>query len=158
MKPQRIYIDTSVIGGCYDEEFERWSNGLMKDFRLGNFQPVISAVVALEVIDAPERVQAVYSELLALEHEFLDLTEEAVELADYYLERGILSANYYGDAQHIALATVAEVDMLVSWNFKHIVHFDKIRRFNAANLELGYKSIEIRSPREVTTYGEEKEL
>jgi len=53
---------------------------------------------------------------------------------------------------HIALATVAEVDVLVSWNFKHILHFNKIRMFNAVNLEQGYKQIQIFSPREVTTY------
>lgn len=53
---------------------------------------------------------------------------------------------------HIALATVADVDLLVSWNFKHIVRFDKIRLFNAVNLEQGYKPLAIHSPREVTTH------
>jgi hypothetical protein len=71
------------------------------------------------------------------------------------LEREILTPNYYDDAPHIALSTVEEVDVLTSWNFKHIVHFDKIRRFNAVNLELGYKQIEIRTPQEVTSYGKE---
>ncbi len=159
MKVQHIYIDTSVIGGCHDEEFAPWSNGLMKDFRLGSFKPVVSKVVALEVVDAPENVRETYAEILLLEHEFLDVTEEVTELADRYLERNILTPNYYDDAQHIALATIAEVDVLVSWNFRHIVHFDKIRQFNVVNLELGYKTIEIRSPREVTNYGpEEKDI
>jgi len=159
MKVQRVYIDTSVIGGCFDEEFAPWSNGLMKDFRLGNFKPVVSKVVALEVVDAPEKVQEIYADILLTEHDFLDTTSEITELADRYLQRGILTANYYDDAQHIALATVAEADLLTSWNFKHIVHFDKIRQFNAVNLELGYKSIEIRSPRELTSYGpEEKDI
>lgn len=54
---------------------------------------------------------------------------------------------------HIALATVADIDVLVSWNFKHIVRLDKIRIFNAVNLELGYKQLQIYSPREVTSYG-----
>ena len=54
---------------------------------------------------------------------------------------------------HIALATVADVDVVVSWNFRHVVRFEKIRRiFNAVNLELGYKPIQIYSPREVTSY------
>lgn len=159
MKAQRIYIDTSVIGGCYDEEFAPWSNGLMKDFRLGSFLPVVSTVVALEVVDAPENVRETYAEVLSLKHELLGITGEVTELADRYLQRDILTPNYYDDAQHIALATIAEVDVLVSWNFRHIVHFDKIRQFNAANLELGYKTIEIRSPREVTNYGpEEKDV
>ena len=159
MKVQRVYIDTSVIGGCHDEEFAPWSNGLMKDFRVGIFKPVISKVVSLEIINAPEDVQETYAEILLLEHEFLDATAESTDLADRYLQRGVLTSKYYDDAQHIALATVAEADILTSWNFKHIVHFDKIRQFNAINLELGYKSIEIRSPRELTNYGpKEKEI
>lgn len=54
------------------------------------------------------------------------------------------------------MATIAEVDVLVSWNFKHIVHLNKIRLFNAVNLEQGYRSIEIYSPRAVTTYDSEE--
>ena len=50
---------------------------------------------------------------------------------------------------HVALATVANVDVLISWNFKHIVRLDKLRLFNAANIELGYWSLAIYSPREV---------
>lgn len=112
MKVQRVYIDTSVIGGCFDPEFAPWSNGLMKDFRLGNFRPV------------------------------------------FYQERDVLSPKYYNDGLHIALATIAEVNVLVSWNFKHIVHFEKIRLFSAINMEQGYRPLQIYSPREVTNYEE----
>jgi hypothetical protein len=80
-----------------------------------------------------------------------------LELADEYQGRGILTSNFYGDGLHIALATVAEADLLVSWNFKLIVRFDKIRLFNAVNIEFGYKSLQIFSPREVTTYGQEED-
>jgi hypothetical protein len=55
-------------------------------------------------------------------------------------------------AFRIALATVADVDIVVSWNFRHVVRFEKIRLFNAVNLEFGYKPIQIYSPREVTFY------
>jgi hypothetical protein len=154
MRAQRIYIDTSVVGGCHDQEFAPWSNGLLEDFRLGVFQPVVSTITALEIAEAPEVVQATYADLLLMEPEVLDIGEEETELAHRYLERGILSENYIDDARHIALATIAEVDVLVSWNFRHIVHFDKIRQFNAVHLEQGYKPIEIRSPREVTRHGE----
>ena len=158
MRLQRVYVDTSVIGGCHDDEFATWSNGLMKDFRLGNFRPVVSEVVDAEVRDAPESIRNIYSELLTLEPEFLNATEEAVQLAETYLERQILTAKFLDDALHIALASVAEVDVLVSWNFKHIVHFDKIRLFTAVNIELGYKPLQIYSPREVTNYGDEKDV
>ena len=60
------------------------------------------------------------------------------------------------DAQHIALATVCRADLVVSWNFKHIVHYEKIRGFNSVNLREGYGMVDIRSPREVVKYEEEE--
>ncbi len=157
MKIQRVYIDTSVIGGCFDSEFAEWSNGLIADFRDGIFQPLLSEVIAAEVEDAPENAQRVYAELISLNAEILAVGEGALELADEYQKRGILTLNFYADGLHIALATVAEADLLVSWNFKHIVRFDKIRLFNAVNIEFGYKPLQIFSPREVTTYGREED-
>lgn len=155
MKTQRIYIDTSVIGGCFDPEFAEWSNGLLKDFQNGAFRPLLSEVVAAEIIEAPEYVQKIYAELSALNAEILEVDETSIALAEEYQKRHILSPNFYDDGLHIALATVAEADLLVSWNFKHIVRFDKIRLFNAVNIEFGYKTLQIFSPREVTTYGKE---
>jgi len=155
MKIQRIYIDTSVIGGCFDVEFAEWSNGLIADFRNGLFQPLLSEVIAAEIEDAPENVQLVYAELITFNADVLAVEENALELADQYQKRGILTQNFYADGLHIALATVSEADLLVSWNFKHIVHFGKIRLFNAVNIEFGYKPLQIFSPREVTTYGHE---
>jgi len=152
MKKVRIYIDTSVIGGCFDEEFKPWSDGLIQDFKSGRFKPILSDVVAAEVVDAPEPVRMKYDEILGLDHEFVAADQEAIELADRYQLRKILTPKYYDDGLHIALATIAEVDLLVSWNFRHIVHFDKIRLFNSVNLELGYKPLQIYSPREVTSF------
>jgi len=153
MKLQRVYLDTSVLGGCFDPEFAEWSNGLVQDFHSGRFKPVLSQVTATELQDAPEKVQALYAELLTLGAEVVEATESALELADAYQEHRILTPRFYDDGLHIAVATVAEADVLVSWNFKHIVRFDKIRLFNAVNLEYGYKPLQIFSPREVTTYG-----
>lgn len=155
MKVQRVYLDTSVLGGCFDPEFAPWSNGLVADFRNKTLHPVLSTVVAAELQAAPQPVQAVYEELVTLGADMLQVTEPAIELAAAYQQRGILTPKFYTDGLHIALATVAEVDIVVSWNFKHIVHFDKIRLFNAVNLERGYKPMYIHSPREVTSYGTE---
>ena len=152
MKRYRIYVDTSVIGGCCDPEFEEWSQGLLSDFKSSTFFLVLSSLTGAEVEDAPAEVKEVYETFQECEHDFLELDAEAIELADAYLEHGILSLNYRDDARHIAMATVADVDVLVSWNFRHIVHFDKIRQFNAVNLEKGYKTISIYSPREVMTH------
>ena len=80
------------------------------------------------------------------------MTAEALGLVAKYEAVKILGARFRADMQHIALATIAEVDALVSWNFKHIVRLEKIRLFNAVNVESGYRVLSIRSPREVTTY------
>ena len=155
MKQQRIYTDTSVIGGCFDDEFAEWSNGLMQDFRLGLLTPVLSVVVAAEIAPAPEPVREQYAELVGLGAEMLDLSDDVRDLAAAYNARKILPPKFSNDALHIALATVAGVDVLVSWNFRHIVRFDKIRLFNAVNIEQGYKPVQIYSPREVTSHGKE---
>ena len=115
--------------------------------------PVISEVVAAEIAVAPREVKARFAELLDCEPEIIRRTPTANDLAQAYLDRAILGANYRNDALHIALASVADIDILTSWNFRHIVHFDKIRMFNAVNLLYGYKAIQICSPREVTYHG-----
>lgn len=102
-------------------------------------------------------MQSIYAELVSLNAEVLTVDESALGLAEEYQKHGILTPNFYDDGLHIALATVAEADLLVSWNFKHIVRFDKIRLFNAVNIEFGYKPLQIFSPREVTTYGQEED-
>jgi predicted nucleic acid-binding protein len=158
MKKPRIYIDTSVIGGCFDKEFAKWSNGLVKDFKLGNFQPIVSEIVAAEVEGAPRCVNDKYAELIELGAEYLEVDGYAVQLAETYVKHKILTPKYTDDMMHIALAAVAEANILVSWNFKHIVHYDKIRLFNAVNAELGYRELQIYSPREVTNYEEDKRI
>lgn len=153
MRVLRIYIDTSVVGGCFDLEFAPWSNGLIQDFQERRFLPVVSEVVATEIELAPEMVRGKWEELLLLGPELLEISDEAKVLTQSYAEHGALPPKFYNDMLHIALATVADIDVLVSWNFKHIVRLDKIRIFNAVNLELGYKQLQIYSPREVTSYG-----
>ena len=90
--------------------------------------------------NAPEEVQKQHRWLLGLVSNQLVVDDEVAELANSYVERSILTSNYYDDALHVALASVNSVEVLVSWNFRHIVHFDKIRRFNAVNRELGYRA------------------
>ncbi len=157
MKILRVYVDTSVIGGCFDAEFAIWSRGLIEDFRVGILRPVLSEVVAVEVHEAPEQVRVIYGELLALGAEVLTVSDEARSLTSTYQVRSVLPGRFANDMLHIALATIGEVDVLVSWNFKHIVHLDKIRLFNAVNIELGYKPLTIYSPREVTIHGNERD-
>lgn len=157
MKRLRIYVDTSVIGGCFDSEFQAWSAGLVDDFRAGRYRPVLSEVTAAEVARAPEAVQRVHAELIALDAEVLNVGREAMELLAGYRSRAVLGGRFQNDMLHIALATTAEVDVLVRWNFRHIVRMDKIRLFNAVNIEQGYKPLTIFSPREVTTHGRDED-
>ena len=151
MKKINIYVDTSVIGGCCDLEFKEWSNGILKDFQSGTFGLLLSELIDAEIEDAPDEVKKIYVKFRNCTDKIIELSSEAIELAEAYLKHRILTHNYRDDARHIAIATVAGADLVVSWNFKHIVHFEKIQRFNAVNIEMGYKPISIYSPREVTT-------
>ncbi|MFA5818123.1 MAG: hypothetical protein WC854_02455 [Bacteroidales bacterium] len=151
---QRVYIDTSVIGGCFDEEFEEWSNMLMEEIKTGQKIAVISDITYREMELAPEKVQ---NKLFEIPSELIDniLTDtEVEELAESYIKAGAVSRKFYEDALHIANATIRKVDILASWNFKHIVNIDRIRKYNAVNLMLGYSSIEIRTPREILKLNE----
>ena len=139
------------MGGCFDPEFARWSNALIDDFRAGRLKPVISEIITAETADAPSAVGELLADLLALNPEMLVVTPEVLALADAYQEHGTLTPKFYADGLYIALATSAEVDLLISWNSRHIVRHDKIRLFTAVNLERGYKPLAIYSPREVAS-------
>ncbi len=153
MKKLRIYVDTSVLGGCFEAEFAEWSNGLMDDFRSGHAVPVLSELLASEIRDAPPPVRNLHGELVALAPAIVTVGKEALDLLAVYEARAVLGQRYRADMLHVALATVGDAEILASWNFRHLVRFDKIQLFNAANVEQGYRPIAIHSPREVTTYG-----
>lgn len=152
MKIPLIYLDTSVIGGCFDIEFEKWSNGLFFDIKSGFFKVATSDVVVAELYNAPEKVKSKYKELFEYDIEIFEIDSNVEMLTDAYLGHKILTQKYKNDMVHIALATVNNADILVSWNFKHIVHYDKIAKFNAVNIEYGFRQLSIHSPREVTTH------
>lgn len=145
----RYYIDTSVIGGCEDEEFSEWSIILFDGFFRGLTIAVISDLTRKEIKGAPEDVKKRLSSIPEDYIENVSLTEEAETLAQDYINSRVVGARHIADAQHIAIATVERVDVLISWNFRQIVNLDCIHAFNAVNLKLGYPILEIRCPREV---------
>ena len=145
----RVYIDTSVLGGCFDEEFAKWSNKLFADFKKGIDIIVISDITLRELEDAPANVKELLQNIPEENKEYVLLGEKAKGLALSYIEEGAANENYLIDAQHIAIATIERVDVLVSWNFKHIVNLNKIHLYNGVNLKKGYPLLEIRSPMEV---------
>jgi predicted nucleic acid-binding protein len=146
---QRIYIDTSVIGGCEDREFEEWSRKLFSEFSEGLRVAVVSDLTLRELENAPVSVRQLIDAIPPTAVERVTLSEEAEELARLYLEEGVVSTRHLVDAQHIAIATIERVDVLVSWNFKQVVNLRRIQAFNAVNLKSGHPMLEIRSPREV---------
>jgi len=153
MRP-RVYIDTSVIGGYLDAEFYTWSRLLFDEFISGIKIAVVSDLTLRELEYAPGEVRMVLSKLPSELVEYTFLSSEAIALADTYIAQGVMTEKHLIDAQHIAIATIERVDVLVSWNFKQIVNLDRIRKFNAVNLMQGYHLLEIRSPMEVS-YGKE---
>lgn len=152
---QRVYVDTSVVGGCFDDEFCEHSLTLFEETRSGQFLLVVSDITLAELTLAPAQVRNVLAELPQGCIEYVPQCDAAEALAEEYIRQAVVPARMLADAQHIAIATVARVDVLVSWNFKHIVNLDRIHAFNAVNLRAGYPMLEIRSPREVLHHGNE---
>jgi hypothetical protein len=145
----RVYVDTSVIGGCLDEEFAVDSLRLFESARLGTLSLLVSDVVLRELDDAPPGVQGFLESLPESAVERVPLTEEVLRLRDAYVARGIVGPKWLDDATHVAAATVARADAIVSWNFQHIVRLDKIKAYNDVNRALGYGVLTIISPKEV---------
>lgn len=145
----RIYTDTSVLGGCEDEEFAEHSIRLMEGFVRGERVLVLSTLTVQELAGAPVEVRRRLAAVPEAHIETLQLDAEARELAEAYVAAGVVTAKMRADAQHIAIATVARVDILVSWNFKHVVNLQRIHGYNSVNLRKGYPMMEIRTPREV---------
>lgn len=148
MRIPRVYADTSVFGGVFDEEFRAASTTFFDQVRRGRFALVTSALVRREVLAAPQNVQELFIELLAVA-ELVEIPVEAERLQQAYVSAGIVAERWVADALHVALATVAGCTMIVSWNFRHIVNFRRIPLYNAVNTLHGYGNIAIFSPPEV---------
>lgn len=146
----RIYIDTSIIGGYFDDEFTEATRILFRRFEKGEVLFVISDLLELEMTKAPLRVKHHFSRYPLNKFEKIFLSEEAIVLADQYIKEKVVGRSSLEDCRHIALATVAKVDVVASWNFKHIVNFNRIKGYNSVNLRMGYPALEIRSPLELT--------
>lgn len=149
MKKLRLYLDTSVFGGCFDKPFIKDSLKIFEAIRQGRLILVYSDLVSAELQPANMRVKTIPGTLPRECVEEVEFNKEAGELRDAYLEAGILTPNSRMDASHVATATVHRVDAIVSWNFVHIVKLEKMRLYNQVNLQQGYGFLQIVSPREV---------
>lgn len=153
MVKTRIYIDTSVIGWCFDIEFEK-DTKLFLD-RLENKEVIfiLSDLFEFELLNAPVNVREILKNYPENSFERVKLSEEAIILADLYIKEKVVGKSSIEDCRHIAIATICKADVLVSWNFKHIVNLNKIRGYNSVNLKNGYSILEIRSPKELIKNG-----
>ena len=149
----RVYIDTSVVGGYYDEEFREFTIPFFDRAMNGEIIVICSSLLEKELQGAPDKVKNVIKNLPPKSIELIEISKEAVILAQQYIEYNVVGKTSYEDCLHIALATIIKADILVSWNFKHIVNVDRIRGYNSVNLKNGYIQIDIRTPRELIKYG-----
>ncbi len=144
----RVYLDASAVGGAHDDEFAAETQALFARFARGEAQALIGPPLLDEIAAAPERVQETLREL-AERAEILGISSEAEELRDAYLAAEVLPARWAGDALHVAYATVARADAIVSWSFKHLVNPQRIRRFSAVNIARGFGLVVILTPGDV---------
>jgi predicted nucleic acid-binding protein len=149
-----LYVDTSVIGGYFDIEFAEATQSLFDNLENSQYNIMFSSVTEDELINAPKQVGEFLNSIPEELKMRVELTEEAVNLADTYIAEKVVGKTSREDCFHIALATIHKADILVSWNFKHIVNVFRIRGYNAVNLKLGYAQIDIRSPKDIINYEE----
>jgi len=149
---QRIYIDTSVVGGYFDEIFEEATKLLFGRLERKEIVFVLSDLLDEELENAPEHVQNLLKMYDEDCFEHAELTPEAKILASQYVTENVIGASSRKDAEHIAIATLNKADVLASWNFKHIVNLTRINGYNGINVKNGYRTLEIRNPKEILNY------
>ena len=146
---KRVYIDTSVVGGYFDNEFSEDTIPFFEFVKAGKFRIIVSDLLEAELLRAPAQVKSLLDGIPTKYIENIRLNKEAIDLADKYIGAKVVGQTSRADCQHIAMATIAKADVLVSWNFKHIVNLDRIRGYNGINYQFGFQMIEIRTPKEI---------
>jgi predicted nucleic acid-binding protein len=140
-----LYLDTSVIGGYFDPEFMADTVSLWRLKEAGLFRFISSQLVIDEIASAPERVRDLMRRSFAPK-DVLEVSVEMQDLAAAYLAQKVVPVRFADDAQHVAVCSVARIDYLVSWNFKHLVNARRESGFNAVNLLHGFPSVHIVAP------------
>jgi predicted nucleic acid-binding protein len=149
-KNKRVYVDSSVASAMYDtNDHPEKTRAFWQAVVNEEVIIIASDVLRDELNDAPPHVREYFAALPKSQIEWIESTDESNGLAKRYITEDVVGDKNLNDCRHVALATIAEADVLVSWNFKHIVKLNKICRYNAINKLLGYREIEIRTPNEV---------
>jgi predicted nucleic acid-binding protein len=126
----RVYVDASVFGGVHDREFAEPSRSFFRQVADGQWTVLISELVVAELAGAPQAIRHVLDTLPFGAVEEIPLNEEARRLSEAYLDAAVLSKGSSNDALHVAAATVARADLILSWNFRHIVNFRRMADSN----------------------------
>lgn len=155
MRTPTLYLDTSILGGYFDDEWKQPTQELWQQMRAGQWHFVCSDVTTDEIEGAPERVRTLFIATFQPET-LIETNEEMDALAAAYVAHGVVTAKYEDDARHVAACTVSGVNLLVSWNFRHLVNMQREAGFNGVNLLKGYPAIRIVNPMEII-YGNQDE-
>lgn len=150
MKRLKLYLDTSVISHLDAPDKPDWmadTRKLWEAIQSDKFEVFISPVDVMEIDACPEPKRALLVEWLQqIEYTLLQQTDEVLDLAEQYQKAGVLPIKSTRDRLHIAYACVNNCDMIVSWNFEHLVNYKTIAGVKAANALAGYKEMPIYSP------------
>jgi hypothetical protein len=148
-KKTSLYFDTSVFGGYYDDVFERDTRFLFSKIKENKYDIFISDLTKKELERAPEEVRNLLNDI---QYQLIEVSQECRDLAEEYIKEDVVGATSKDDCIHIATATISKIDMLVSWNFKHIVNIQRIKGYNLINFKNGHGQLLICSPKDAVLY------
>jgi predicted nucleic acid-binding protein len=147
-----MYLDTSVYGGYFDEEFSENTIPFFDKIKDEKIEIIVSELLEAELEGAPDFVKEILINIPEKQLNFVQVTEDVENLASNYIKEKVVGLTSFADCTHIALATIYKADILVSWNFKHIVNVDRIRGYNNVNVHFGYSVLDIKTPKEIINY------
>lgn len=150
MKTMKVYLDTSVISYLDQKdapERMKETQHMWELFKKGRYEIYISDIVVYEINKCrTEKREILLDYLDQIEYNIIETDENTVSLAEKFIDFGILKRKSYDDCRHIAAAVLAECDLIISWNFKHIVNVKTIQGVKAVTTYEGYKDLMIYPP------------
>ncbi|MFA4889347.1 MAG: PIN domain-containing protein [Candidatus Omnitrophota bacterium] len=155
MRKLRLYLETSVWSFFFADDAPEKRDVTKRFFDSASkevYEIFFSEVVIRELNNAPEPRKTSFTELLKKFTPIkLEITDEIEELASLYIERRAIPAAKRNDALHVSVATIYELDAVITWNYQHLANLRRAEVFNGINLERGYtKHLEIVTPMEVS--------
>jgi predicted nucleic acid-binding protein len=148
MSIRTIYIDSSVVGGYFDTEWQDATRELWRQWELGRWRMITSVVTVAEMLNAPAQVRELFESTFDADS-VLQATDEMDALAELYLKARVVPTRYSDDARHVAACVAGGCLILVTWNFRHLANVNREAGFNAVNLLHGYPAVRMVSPLEV---------